>query len=372
MRPEVKPEVESLQPEMTGPDIANGAAALEAKPEVGRTRPEQSRPRPETRPYPVFKTRLGPKERLAVAALVALGFSALYLFVDLPGDWRFALERRLLKVISVVLVGSSIAFSTVVFQTMTNNRILTPSIIGMDSLYGLLQTLIVFTLGATHPLWTNPRVHFAVSAALMIGLATLLYQALFRKAGHNLYFVLLFGIILGSFFGSIGSFMEKIMDPNEFLVAQGRMFGSFNSVRQELLLIAGVGNGAIGLWSFPLWRYLDAMALGRDHAINLGVDYNRVVRRLWMVIAGLVSVSTALVGPVTFLGLLVANLAYQLFTTHRHTILIPGAAALGVAALVAAMFAVERVFSFTTTVSVVINFVGSLYFLYIVLKESQR
>lgn len=312
------------------------------------------------------------KRRLLIAAVVALAFIALYLLVDLPSDWRFALTRRVLKVISVVLVGSSIAFSTVVFQTMTNNRILTPSIIGMDSLYGLLQTAIVFILGATHPLWTNPRVHFAVSAVLMIGLATLLYQALFRRAGHDLYFVLLFGIILGVFFGSIGSFMEKIMDPNEFLIAQGRMFGSFNSVRQELLAIAAAGIGLIALYSLPWWKFLDAMALGRDHAINLGVDYHRVIRRLWMVIAGLVSISTALVGPVTFLGLLVANLSYQLFVTHRHSILIPGAMTLGVAALVVAMFAVERIFSFTTTVSVVINFVGSLYFLYIVLRESQR
>lgn len=315
---------------------------------------------------------MAPKRRLLVAGLVALAFVALYLFVELPSDWRFALTRRLLKVISVVLVGSSIAFSTVVFQTMTNNRILTPSIIGMDSLYGLLQTAIVFTLGATHPLWVNPRVHFVTSALLMIGLATLLYQGLFRRAGHDIYFVLLFGIILGVFFGSIGSFLEKIMDPNEFLIAQGRMFGSFNNVRQELLVIAGGAIALISLASYPLWKFLDAMALGRDHAVNLGVDYNRVVRRLWMVIAALVSISTALVGPVTFLGLLVANLAYQLFVTHRHSILIPGAMLLGVATLVAAMFAVERIFSFSTTVSVVINFVGSLYFLYIVLRESQR
>lgn len=315
---------------------------------------------------------MGPKGRLLVAGWVTLALIALYLLVDLPSDWRFALTRRLLKVIAVVLVGSSIAFSTVVFQTMTNNRILTPSIIGMDSLYGLLQTTVVFVLGATHVFWMNPRIHFVTSALLMIGFATLLYQGLFRRARHDIYFVLLFGLILGVFFGSIGSFLEMIMDPNDFLIAQGRMFGSFNNVRQELLVIATGAIALISLYSYPLWKYLDAMALGRDHAVNLGVDYNRVVRRLWMVIAALVSVSTALVGPVTFLGLLVANLAYQLFATHRHSILIPGAMCLGVAALVAATLAVERVFSFSTTVSVVLNFAGSLYFLYIVLRESQR
>jgi len=320
----------------------------------------------------IARPLIGPSGRVAIAALIALAFIALYLFVDLPNDWRFAIARRGIKVIAAVLVGSAVAFSTVVFQTMTNNRILTPSIIGMDSLYGLLQTAVVFTLGATHPLWSNPKVHFAASSALMIGLALLIYQGLFRKARNDLYFVLLFGMILGVFFGSIGSFTEKIMDPNEFLIAQGRMFSSFNSVRQELLAVAAGAMLAIAALSYPLWKYLDAMALGRDHAINLGVDHPRVVRRLWIVIAALISVSTALVGPVTFLGLLVANLAYQIFRTHRHRLLIPGASILGVAALVAALFAVERVFAFRTTVSVVINFVGSLYFLYIVLRESQK
>jgi len=312
-----------------------------------------------------------PRTKLLLIGLASFALIAAYLWIDLGSDWRYALTRRTLKVLAVILTGSSIAFSTVVFQTITHNRILTPSIIGMDSLYGLIQTTVVFFFGATHMLWVNEKVHFAVSTGLMALFAGVIYRALFRRENFNIYFVLLVGMIMGVFFQSFASFMEMLIDPNEFLVAQGRMFGSFNNVRTGLIAIAFTAVGLVAAYFYPIARILDVLALGRDHAINLGVDYNPAVRRLWIVVSGLVAISTALVGPVTFLGLLVANVTYELLKTHRHALTIPGAMLVSVAALMGALIAVERVFSFNTTVSVIVNFVGSLYFIYIVLKESQ-
>lgn len=311
------------------------------------------------------------KAKLLLLGAACAALIAAYLWIDLGAEWRYALERRTLKVLAVLLTGSSVAFATVVFQTITHNRILTPSIIGMDSLYNLIQTSVVFFFGATNALWVNEKVHFAVSAGLMILFAGLLYRALFRREKFNLYFVILVGLIMGVFFQSFASFMEMLIDPNEFLVAQGRMFGSFNNVRTGLLAVAFAASGLVALYFYPAASYLDVLALGRDHAISLGVNYVAVVRRLWVAISGLVAISTALVGPVTFLGLLVANLAYELLKTHRHAVLIPGAMLVSVALLTAALIAVERVFAFNTTVSVIVNFAGSFYFIYVVLKESQ-
>ena len=85
----------------------------------------------------------------------------------------------------------------------------------------------------------------------------------------------------------------------------------------------------------------------------------------------LISVSTALVGPIIFFGLIVANLSYQFFKTYKHSTLISGAMAMSVIALVGGQWVVERVFSFSTTLSVIINFVGGIYFIYLLLKESR-
>ena len=116
---------------------------------------------------------------------------------------------------------------------------------------------------------------------------------------------------------------------------------------------------------------LDVMSLGRDTAINLGVPYDKLVQRMLILSSILIAVSTALVGPITFFGLIVANLSYQFFNTYKHSVLISGACVMSIVALVGGQWMVERVFNFDTTLSVIINFVGGVYFIYLLLKESR-
>jgi len=268
-----------------------------------------------------------------------------------------------------VLVGWAGAISTVLFQTITNNRILTPSIIGLDSVYMLIQTAVVFLFGSTTLTMMNDMVHFLLSAGGMIGFSVFLYSFLFRREGQTVYFILLVGMILGTFFQSVTSFMQYLIDPNEFSIIQDRMFASFNNMKTELLWPAGIVI-VVAIWyTYRHLHELDVLSLGKDHAINLGVSYETVVRRMLMVIAVLVSVSTALVGPIMFFGLIVANVAYAFFQTYEHRYLLVGAALFGIIALVSGQFVVERVFTFSTTLSVIINMVGGVYFLYLLLKE---
>ncbi|WP_404329681.1 iron chelate uptake ABC transporter family permease subunit [Mesobacillus maritimus] len=311
------------------------------------------------------------KGKLIVLAVVAVLLAAAFIFIDLGNNWDYALPRRLKKVYAIILTGGVIAFSTLVFQTITNNRILTPSIIGLDSLYLLIQTFLIFVFGSMNLLVTNENVNFLISVGLMVIFAGLLYKLLFRGDGQNIYFLLLVGIIFGTFFGSITEFMQVLIDPNEFMVVQDRMFASFNNVKTDLLLIATIAVILVSLYSVKLIRYLDVLSLGKDQAVNLGVDYDYVVKRLLVVIAILVSISTALVGPITFLGLLVANVAHQFLNTYRHSYLIIGSIFISIIALVGGQLIVERVFTFDTTLSVIVNFVGGVYFIYLLLKESK-
>lgn len=303
--------------------------------------------------------------------MAAIAVCALYLFHDLNGSYDYALPRRGFKVIAMILTGVAIAYSTVVFQTITHNRILTPSIMGLDSLYMLIQTVIIFFLGSTHFTVTNKQVNFGISVVAMIVFALLLYRFLFKKGNQPIYFLLLIGIIVGTFFSSISTFLQVLIDPNEFQIVQDRMFASFNNVNTDILWIA---IGIIGLLILYAWRYttyLDVLSLGRDNAVNLGVNYDSLVKKMLILVAVFISVSTALVGPITFFGLIVANLSYQLFGTYKHKILISGAGLISVIALVGGQWVVERVFTFSTTLSVIINFIGGVYFIYLLLKESR-
>lgn len=305
---------------------------------------------------------------LSVAALAAIGA---YLLYGLNGSYEYALPRRGMKALAMLLTGVAIAYSTVVFQTITHNKILTPSIMGLDSLYMLLQTVIIFFLGSSHYLIVNKNANFFLSIAAMVVFALLLYQLMFKGSKQPIYFLLLIGIILGTFFQSISSFLQVLIDPNEFLSVQDKMFASFNNISSDLVWVAG---GVIILVLIYGWRQmaeLDVVSLGRETAINLGVPYDKVVRSMLVLSSILIAVSTALVGPITFFGLIVANLSYQLFKTYRHGILIAGAGIISIIALVGGQWLVERIFTFSTTLSVIVNFIGGLYFIYLLLKEAK-
>ncbi|GIN40186.1 MULTISPECIES: iron chelate uptake ABC transporter family permease subunit [Heyndrickxia] len=311
------------------------------------------------------------KVKLLILAVVSVILVSIFMFTEMGNFPAYVLPKRGIKILAIILTGGSIAFSTVIFQTITNNKILTPSIIGLDSLYMLIQTFLIFVFGATSATVMNKNLNFLLCVALMVVFAGLLYKFLFKKEGKNIYFLLLVGLVMGTLFQSFSSFMQVIIDPNDFMVVQDRMFASFNNINTDLLTISFVLVILIGLYFIRFIKFLDVLSLGREEAINLGVDYDYVVKRLLIVVAILISISTALIGPITFLGLLVANVSYQFLKTYKHSYLITGSILISIIALVGGLLIVERVFTFSTTLSVIINFIGGVYFIYLLLKESR-
>lgn len=313
-----------------------------------------------------------PGVRLGLMAGLALAAIAAYFLIGSGGNLDFVLEYRGRKVAALVLVGWAVAVSTVLFHTITTNRILTPSIMGFDSLYVLIQTAGIFFLGAVTINTLGPITQFGINAGVMMVLAVALFNGLLTRMGRSLHLLLLVGIVAGTLLRSAAALMQRIMEPNAFLVLQNRLFASFSSVQPHLLGISAV---LIGITSVFVWRQrhaLDVLALGPDVATGLGVDHRRAL--LWVLIAVslLVSVSTALVGPITFFGLLVANLAYLLVGSHRHTYTLVGAALLAVITLVGGQAILEHVFDQGTVLSVIIEFLGGIVFIALLLGGRRR
>lgn len=313
------------------------------------------------------------KNKLYILGALIVIFSALFLTVGVNFDHiDYAMSQRIPKVIAIVITGGCIAFSSIIFQTITNNNILTPSVLGLDSLYVLIQTVIVFLLGVESSFITNKSSNFLLSSSLMILASFVLYKKLFERSNNNVFFLLLVGMIFGTLFKSMSTFMQVVIDPNEYAALQNSLYASFSNVNTEILMMSVIMIIAIIPFIYDELKMLDVISLGKDHAINLGVNYDKAVKKLIIVVAMLVSISTALVGPITFLGLLVVNVAKQLFKTYKHTYLISASILISILTLVVGQFLVERVFTFTTTISVIINFIGGLYFIYLLLKESKN
>lgn len=311
-------------------------------------------------------------KKIALLTLILIIGILLFLFLGLSEkSYAYALSKRIPKVIAIVLTGSAIAYSSLIFQTVTDNRILTPSILGLDSLYVFIQTVIIFFVGSKVMATMDERFTFTIAAVVMMIFSVGILGTFLKMVKGNIYLLLLVGIVTGTLFRSGSSFLQAIIDPNEFLILQGKLFANFNNINTNLLFFSGLFLSGALIYGFTQHSKLDVLTLGREQAINLGINYNSLVTKMLIIVAILISVSTALVGPITFLGVLVTNLSREMLKTYKHSTLILGSMLISSIALIYGQLFVERIFSFTTPISVIINFIGGLYFIYLLLKGSQ-
>ena len=293
----------------------------------------------------------------------------LFLTLNVKGDWDFVLQLRLTKLAALLLVAYAVGVSTQLFQTLTNNPILTPSILGFDALYMFLQTLLVFALGGVGYTSLPAVGKFGFELTVMMGGSLLLFYTLVKQGGRDLSRMILIGVIFGILFRSLSSLLSRMIDPEEFTAAQANMFATFNTVHSELL---GIGAVVLLISAAVIWRErhrLDVYLLGRNQAINLGINYTRNTLWLLLWIAALVATATAVVGPVSFFGLLVAALANHFSSSVKHSVRLPMTFCVGGILLVGGQTIFEHFLGMQAVLSVVVEFAGGLVFLYLVLKK---
>ncbi|WP_271798919.1 iron chelate uptake ABC transporter family permease subunit [Dietzia maris] len=311
----------------------------------------------------------------AVATLAALVLSGL---PDTVGSraWSYSLDRLSRHAVAIVLVSVAVGVSTVIFQTVTGNRILTPALMGFDSLYLLIQTMLVFFMiprdaAVIGGLTSGGLSGFLGQTAIMVVASTSLYLWLLGGRRTDIHLLLLVGVVFGVFFRSASSFFQRLLDPAAYLQVQDAMFASFRGVQLDVLVACGVivvgGLVAVAI----LGRRLDVMLLGRDPAVALGVNHRRVTIVVLVVVSFLVSASTALIGPVLFFGLIVANAAYALLGTTLHRFTLPVASLLGVIALAGGEMVLGAL-GVESALSIVIEFAGGLLFLFLLLTNRAR
>lgn len=321
--------------------------------------------------------RLAQRRRLKTSMVVLAGlvllFIGLYQFAFVnPKFFAYAMGLRLPRLAVILIAGFAISAAAIVFQTIIRNTIVTPCLLGMNSLYLLIHTAVVFFLGSGSLFAVNPVYAFAADVIVMGVVAGFIYYTIFQKTGGNVLYVLLIGTVLSTFFSSMQNSLTRIMDPNEYDALLNTLTASFTNVNAACIIPGSLLLAAIAWWLRKDLTILDVISLGREQAVSLGVDYERTLRRLMVGVALYIAVATALVGPLSFLGLITANVARQLFTTYRHTWLIAGSACVGMLILTAGQFVVEHVMVYAVPVSVFVTIGGGIYFLYLVLTAGKR
>lgn len=337
---------------------------------------KKSADRPGTGPLPTSRARKRYWIIFGVLALLALGFATANLAWGNPmpfgsrGFWLIA-EMRLSNLAVMLVVAFCQATATVAFQTVTHNRILTPSIMGFESLYVVIQTAAVFFIGAAGVAAITGTPQFLGQVAVMVVFSAILYGWLFGGRFGNLQIMLLVGIILGGGMGALSTFMQRMLTPSEFDVLTARLIGSIANADTDYLLVSlpiiAFAGGVLWLRSTKL----NVLGLGRETATNLGINHKKDTIIVLIMVSMLMAVSTALVGPMTFLGFLVAMIAYQLADTYDHRHVFPMAWLVGFVVLSGSYFVLKNFFYAEGSVGIIIEVVGGSFFLAYILRKGR-
>lgn len=313
------------------------------------------------------------QRKLVILSVIVLLCAAGYMFYAVkfstPKLFQYSMKLRSPKLVVMLITAFAIAGASLVFQTIINNVIVTPCLLGMNALYSLIHTAVVFVAGSASLLAANSNLAFVVDLVLMAVVATIIYGYLFEKTRHNVLYILLIGTVLTSLFSSMQTTMTRIMDPNEYDSLLETLVASFENVNAEVIVASLVVLAAVIFVLRKDLALLDVISLGKEQAINLGVDYVRCIRRLLMGVTLCIAVATAMVGPISFLGLIMANLARQFLRTFRHKQLILASTLFGMAILIGGELIVERIYHYTVPISVFIGVFGGVYFLYLLLTK---
>ncbi|GAB3191483.1 iron chelate uptake ABC transporter family permease subunit [Nesterenkonia suensis] len=313
---------------------------------------------------------------MILLVVVSLGATAGILLygnpVPLGSDgWWLIVGMRRDSVLTIAVVALCHAMSTIAFQTAVNNRIITPGIMGFGSLYTAIQTGVVYLFGIAGVTMLVGVPQFFLQMVVMMLLATALYTWLLSGKFSNIHIMLLVGVVLGGTLGSLSTFMQRMLTPSEFDVLTARLFGNISNARAEYLpyAIPIALAVAVVLW---IWApKLNVIALGREHATNLGLNHKRQVIAILLLVSVMVSLATALVGPMVFLGFLTAALAYQFGDTYSHRMLFPMGFLFGYAILAASYFVLRHVWDAGGAVTVIVELVGGLVFLFFLLRKGR-
>lgn len=304
----------------------------------------------------------------SMTLLFALLSIVSFMTINVQTDWEFILQHRGKRLLAMLLVAIAMGLATIAFQTITHSRILTPSLMGFDVLYMLVHSVGLTLWGAKSGLDGAPELRFLLEVVTMVAIALILFQLLFNRSIRGLHVLILLGLVGGIFFRELAELALRITDPTEFSIQSANSLANFNRINLSLLWLGFSGVILCAAVLVILRRSLDVLSLGRDVVINLGVPYSKIVTLVMAAICVLISISTALVGPMLFFGLVVANLAYWLTGTHLHRWTFPTSILAGIICLVGGQVIFEQVLRSSLPLAMTIELVGGVLFIMLLLR----
>lgn len=278
-------------------------------------------------------------------------------------------RRRMVALSAMIIAAICQSLATVAFQSSTNNKIITPSLLGFEALYSTIHTSTMFFFGASAFISFRGVGSFIFQISAMVLMCLILYGWLLSGKYGNLQLMLLVGIIIGTGLRSVSAFMRRLLAPSEFDVLQARLFGSVTNAKAEYFTVAIPIVIIVAILIIVYSKRLNVISLGKGASTSLGINHQFGVIYTLVLISILMSVSTALVGPLTFYGFLIATMTYQVVPTYDHRYIFPMSLAIGFLIITCSYFFMYHVFRAQGVVSIIIEMFGGIVFLITLLRK---
>lgn len=291
-----------------------------------------------------------------------------FIFMGAEFDYNYIIPNRITRLAAIIIGGVCIAFSSITFQTITENKILTPAIMGYEAIYLLFQSLLVLYMGMESQIVIDKNSNFFLSIGIMLLYSWVIHRWLLAGENNNIYLLLLVGLVLTLLLSAFTQLIQFSISPGEFSLLLSYSQASFNRAQLSQLTIAAVLVGAVCIIIWKALPTFDVLSLGRYQATSLGIDYQVFIKRHFALIALLVATSTSLLGPTAFMGIFVANTAYMIARSPKHRLTLPSGCAIAIATFLIAQIMVEHLFNYKTTVGILVNLMCGTYFLMLILR----
>ena len=271
---------------------------------------------------------------------------------------------RLPRILASLLIGSSLAVSGTVFQSVFRNPMVSPDVLGAANGAGFGAAAgILLSLG----FWGVQFSSFAFGmVAVMI---TYSLSSALGKNGDPILMLILSGMVIGSIFSSLIALTKYVADPDDTLpVITFWLMGSLTSVKMKdvLLLIIPVVIGTIPILIFR--NKLNILAFGDDEARSMGIDVKKM--RLLLIVCSTIitAASVSVCGIVGWVGLIIPHITRALVGTN-HNVLIPAAVFIGATYLMAVDDLSRTLFSVEIPLGIITSLIGAPFFLYLLFQR---
>jgi iron complex transport system permease protein len=279
-------------------------------------------------------------------------------------------EFRLPRMILAILIGAGLAVSGAILQSITQNELAEPGIIGINAGAGLAVVMFIFLTGGTMETLNELSI-FILPFIAFIGATTsaLLIYIFAWKNGVSPLRLILVGIAINAIISALLIVMQLGMENRDFMKALVWISGSIWTANWEYVL--ATLPWILILIPFIIYksRYLNILQLGDQLSIGLGLDVEKERRKFILLSVALAGSSVAVGGGITFLGLVAPHIARKIVGPQHERFILTSALLGALILLFADMIGRVIFMPSELPVGIVVSCLGAPYFLYLLMKN---